>query len=126
MTITTNSNIIQPINNNGLVKAMLEVGSDNTFGISRCYNGIANSSSGNCGFVLTQPGPNAGVVRINFGFPIASRFVAITVKYATGVQGASNGGANYRVFDATSIEVFTFDSGNSADTTAHSFTIIMY
>ncbi len=119
MVINDNGNITQPINNNGLVKAMVMSSGD---GILRCYNGITNSSTGNCGFTLTQP--LIGVTRINFGFPVSGRFVSVSAEY-NGGAGNSNVGANYRFFDATSVEVFRHFSG-STQTANLEFTLIMY
>lgn len=108
---------------NGLIKAMLVVNPNGT--IVRCYNGITISSTGNCGFTVTLP--LTGVFRINFGFPVAERFVSVTAQYCSGCfNGATNNiGANYRIFDNTSFEVFTFQSGSS-DTTSRDFTLILY
>ncbi len=123
MQITDTGNIIQPAASNGLVKAMLVL--DEFSNIIRCYNGITNTSSGNCGFTVTLP--LDGVNHIDFHFPISSRFVSVTAQYIDSVgQGLNNGGANYRFSDATSLDVFTFTSGNSADTSARPFTIIIY
>jgi hypothetical protein len=36
--------------------------------IVRCYNGISNSSTGNCGFSVVRTNP--GNYMINFGFPV--------------------------------------------------------
>lgn len=118
-------NAFQPITSNGFVKAMLQVSPQGS--ILRCFNGVANSSTGDCGFVVTQPlGNIAGVYRINFGFPISSRFITVSAEYGRfGNSQNNNGGANYRAFDSTSMEVFTFDA-NSVDTFGRSFTIIVF
>ena len=122
--IVAEGNVAQSLSSNGLVKAMIEVYYNGL--ISSCYNGITNSSSGNCGFIITQP--LTGVYRINYGFPVANRFVSVTCTYAT--NGSfnpqyNNNGANYRFFDSTSVEVFTFNP-NTQDTHAASFMIILY
>ena len=119
-----NSNVRQDLSSNGLVKAMLYINSSAQ--MVRCYNGITNTSTGNCGFTVTTPLGPVGVYRINFGFPISDRFVSVSVRYpvVTG-GGAFNMGANFREFDATSIEVFTFPTeGNS--TFAGNFMLILY
>jgi hypothetical protein len=115
----------QPITANGLVKAMMQVSPQGS--ILRCFNGIANLSAGDCGFLVTQPlGNVAGIYRINFGFPISNRFIAVSAEYGRfGNSQNNNGGANYRAFDSTSMEVFTFDA-NSVDTFGRSFTIIVF
>lgn len=109
---------------NGLVKATLEVNAEGL--ITRCYNGITNSSTGNCGFTVTSP--LFGVKRINFGFPVSGRFVSITCKYGNGSFGPirNNSGANYRFFNNTSIEVFTFLADNAEDTFSTDFMLILY
>jgi hypothetical protein len=118
-------NAFQPITSNGFIKAMLQVGPQGT--ILHCFNGVSNLSSGDCGFILTQPiGNFGGIYRINFGFPISGRFVAVSAEYGRfGNSQNNNGGANYRLFDTTSIEVFTFDA-DSVDTFGRSFTLILF
>ena len=109
---------------NGFVKAMIAFDGTNGGGVVRCYNGITNSSTGNCGFTVSFP--IIGVFRINFGFPVSNRFITVTPRYFGTGGNTNNSGANYREFDSTSIEVFTFASGNSADTEPRSFTLILY
>ena len=119
-------NATQPSTSTGLVKAMLEVQYDV---IIRCYNGVTNNSSGNCGFTATEPlGLGSGVSRINLGFPVSSRFFSVTAKYnSAGLQNQPhNYGANYRIFDSTSVEVFTFAAGEADDTHDATFIIIVY
>lgn len=118
-------NVGQSISGNGLVKAMLSVNSNAT--ITRCYNATNNTSSGNCGFSVAIP--IAGVYRIDFGFPVANRFVSVACQYDSDGSfdpSIHNLGANYRVFNSTSIEVFTFLAGNSSDTHQAAFMIILY
>ena len=112
----------QSITSNGFVKAMIELGGSTT----RCYNGITNSSTGDCGFVISYPsGAGSGIYRINFGFPISGRFVSVTGRYVGSTGGNNNTGANYRLFDATSMEVFTF-AADSTDTVSRPFTLVMF
>ncbi len=119
----TDGNVRQSLNSNGLVKAMLEV--DSVGNIVRCYNSVTNANSGNCGFTVTSP--LTGVKRIDFGFPVIGRFIALSSSYTnTGGVGENNRGANYRGFNNTSIEVFTFIAGNSADTDSAPFMLILY
>ena len=119
---TLGGNVTQAASSNGLVKAMIAVNASGE--IARCYNGITNSSTGNCNFVITEPLGGVGVFRINFGFPVAGRFVAVTPRYQQ--SAINNRGANYREFDSVSIEVFTFSAGNPTDTLAGGFTIILF
>jgi hypothetical protein len=117
-------NAAQAQDKRGFVKAMVYV--DSSAAIIRCYNGVTGSSTGGCGFTVTQP--LSGVYRINFGFPVSGRFVSVTAEYDSygGFSGNKNAGANYRFFDSTSVEVFTFQS-NVVDAIAPAkFMIIMY
>ncbi len=123
-----NGNATQLSNSNGLVKAMRMVdGETVNAAILRCYNGNtgAGTTTGNCGFTVTEP--IFGVYRIDFGFQITNRFVSITPEYNSGGSLTQrNIGANYRFFDSTTIEVFTFKANNAVDTGIGSFTLIMY
>jgi len=113
----------QSLTSNGMVKAMLVV----AFGqIVRCYNGTTGSSNGNCGFTITTP--LSGVYRINYNFPVSNRFVSVTAEYDnSSISGKHNNGANYRQFDSTSIEVFTFIADGGEDTfPINEFTIVMF
>ncbi len=119
-------NASQPLAARGFAKAMIEVYYDGT--ILRCYNGITNSSVGNCGFLVTQPlGDRAGVYRINFGFPTDNSFVSTAVKYEDGGSFAGNNrGINYRRFASTSIEFFIYSPVNPLDTIGDIFTVILF
>ncbi len=115
-------NARQLATSNGLPKAMLTIYNGS---ITRCYNGITNSSSTPCGFSYTTP--LTGVYRIDFGFPVSNRFTLVTAEYIdSGGQGINNSGANYRAFSTNVMEVFTFAAGNSADTTTRPFTIVIF
>jgi len=118
-------NATQELNTNGLVKAMVETtfNADGVHVLSKCYNGVTNTSTGNCGFAFS--GPLHGVARINFGFPIRNRFFSVSALYK-GITSGNNSGVNYRLFDDTTMEVFTFEAGNGADTEQRGFTLIMY
>lgn len=78
MKITPEGNVTQPITSNGLVKAMIRVDPFLPAAqyITRCYNGITNSSTGNCGFTVTRSSP--GNYSVDFGFPINNRFFSVT------------------------------------------------
>jgi hypothetical protein len=80
--ITDNGDLQQPLDRNGLVKAMAYITYDGTSipTLRNCYNGVTNNSSGECGFIY---GPvNLGIgftgTRINFGFEVNNRFIVIT------------------------------------------------
>jgi hypothetical protein len=66
----------QDVAANGLVKAMIYVQQDGA--ILRCYNGITNSTTGNCGFVINRT--SAGTYNIDFNFQVDNRFIAITAR----------------------------------------------
>jgi hypothetical protein len=127
MQITDNGNLAQPAERYGVVKAMLYVTQEsNSSTPIRCYNGSTGSSVGNCGFTVTNVG--FGITRINFGFPISDRFVSITCNYGNGSFNPrrNNSGANFRFFDSTSIEVFTFLADDGQDTFPVDFVLILY
>ena len=74
----------QPANANGLVKAMIYVNANGT--IARCYNGITNSTTGNCGFTITHT-PLGGQYNIDFGFQVNNRFFSATSETGSELQG---------------------------------------
>jgi hypothetical protein len=81
MNILPNGSITQPRDKGGVVKAMIYVNGDAT--ILRCYNGVAGSSSGNCGFAVRR-GSGSGTYIVDFGFLVHDRFwVATTDNLAT-------------------------------------------
>ena len=93
--------------------------------IARCYNGFANTSSGNCAFVVAPPNGNSGNYTIDFGFQVNNRFILITP------ERGGNGvlmGANYQFFESNSVDIFTFitnvtGTGQSAN---NPFTIVVF
>jgi len=74
--IFAEGNVTQTLSSNGLVKAMLYVQQDGV--ILRCYNGITNISTGNCGFSVNRL--SDGDYFINFGFQVDNRFFTITAR----------------------------------------------
>jgi len=102
---------------------LAKVRMNNSHVLVSCYNGWTRTTVGNCGFTITYPlGTTAGVVRINFGFPVSGGMVTVSAEYGGG--GNNNSGVNYRYFDNQTIEVFTFRS-DSTDTTPRGFTLIL-
>jgi len=73
-------NVTQDRTFSGLVKAMVYVGADGS--ISRCYNGIINSSTGNCGLTVVEVAVSA--TRIDFGFRVDDRFALVLPMYQGG------------------------------------------
>ena len=92
----------QPANANGLVKAMIYVNATGT--IARCYNGITNSTTGNCGFTIVHL-PFSGEYNINFGFQVSNRFFSITAR--NGAQ-AQNFLANFDLLGVSPNEVYVY------------------
>ena len=125
--ITDTGNITQARDRGGLVKAMIFVDANGT--IVRCYNGITNSSTGNCGFnivvitVFNGPG-----YRIDFGFQVNDRFVSLATQNAQDF----NIGASFTFGGSNQILVRTFetdkDGGNRNDPSniLSPFMIIVY
>jgi hypothetical protein len=74
--IHAEGNVTQDRGGYGLPKAMLLVWEDKT--ISRCYNAVIHSSSGNCGFSVSGD-ILAGYYEIDFGFQVNDRFVSATL-----------------------------------------------
>jgi len=105
MQITDTGNITQPIAANGLVKAMIYVDPFLPAAqyIVRCYNGITNSSTGNCGFSMTRT--STGQYLINFGFPVNNRFFSLTLR-----PNGITGGAETVPSNANTVAVGTYDS----------------
>jgi hypothetical protein len=105
----------QNLSGNGLVKAMLFVEANGT--IIRCYNGITNSSTGNCGFSVSK---SASTYLINFGFQVDNRFAVVT----PGLSGSAFANSLLRYFSLNELLVYTFVEGNT--TGDANFTIIVY
>jgi hypothetical protein len=72
--IYAEGNAGQNLNSNGFVKAMVYVNADGT--IARCYNGITNVSTGNCGFIVVRS--NSSRFTVDFGFQVTDRFFLIS------------------------------------------------
>jgi hypothetical protein len=134
--LSVDGNTVQPAAANGFIKAMLyvkpNVNANPT--IVKCYNGVTNSSAGNCGFTVESATNLTGVYNINFGFNITTRFASVTAEYASGCDVFTticgnfghNYGANFRPNSANVLSVYTFAAGNSNDTVQAAFKIILY
>lgn len=109
----------------GIPKAMLygqySLGSTR---IGSCYNGFTGASAPDaCGFILTEPlGNGVGVYRIDFGFPARGRFVSVTPIH---LSPTFNWAASIR-FVGDFLEIFTYTTSNSSNTTATDFTVVIY
>ena len=74
--IYAEGNVAQALSSNGLVKAMAFISGGV---ISRCYNSVTNSSSGNCGFTAGINSINGQTITdVGFGFKVNDRFISIT------------------------------------------------
>ena len=102
--IFAEGNVAQTLTSNGLVKAMLYVQQDGV--ILRCYNGVTNTSTGNCGISVIRNG--GGFYLINFGFQIDNRFFSITARNPADPQ--TNVGSAFTFFPGfpNEIRVKTF------------------
>lgn len=79
--IAFTGNVSNNLSSYGLPKAMVFVLANGT--ISRCYNGVTGSTSGNCGFSVTGI---AGTYAINFGFSVAGRFFSVNTHGSDGTE----------------------------------------
>jgi hypothetical protein len=123
MQISDDGNILQARGNNGLVKAMLVVNANGS--IARCYNGITNSSTGNCGFTVTiETLAFITDYLINFGFQTNDRFVAVTPNKAISV----NVTGTYAHSSANSVAVYMnlTDVDHEDSYVTSPFTIIVF
>jgi hypothetical protein len=121
--IYSENNVAQNLNRGGLVKAMIYVHYSGA--IYRCYNGMTNSSGGNCGFTIDALG-GYGVFRINLGFRVDDRFVSVTAHYGFGNVAPNNMGANFKFVNPTTIDIITFDANGGEDSYANNFMLIVY
>ncbi|MEO6390570.1 MAG: hypothetical protein ABIP75_01885 [Pyrinomonadaceae bacterium] len=100
--ISDTGNLLQPLNRNGVVKAIAFVrvvrdcfgGSCSTLtpSIVNCFNSLTNSTTGNCGFSL--PAVFSTGVDIDFGFQVNNRFISLT-------PGVGGGSASIATFVGT-------------------------
>lgn len=74
-----NGNAGQALDRSGFVKAMLFVDYflPANQRVVRCYNGLTNTSTGDCGFKVKVLNP--GEYEVDFGFPVYDRFYSLTV-----------------------------------------------
>jgi len=112
-------NAVQARDKGGWAKAMAYIAQNGT--ITRCYNGQTGSSSGGCGFSVSQP--LTGVYFVDFGFRVDDRFVYVT----PGVDStSSNIGVifDFQSANVTGVRTFYSDTRNSA--TNAPFMIIIF
>ena len=92
-------NVTQP-SGYGLPKAMVYLNSNGTIG--RCYNGFNGATTSGCGFSSVRV--NAGNYQINFGFPIASHFYAVSAQLTCCPGPVS---ITYQVFEPSTLNIGT-------------------
>jgi hypothetical protein len=118
-------NVAQTLSSNGLVKAMLYVQQDSV--ILRCYNGVTNVSTGNCGFSIARViTGNHLVYRVNFGFQVNDRFVSVTPRGSFPI----NISASFFFVDITpnavDVDIFVPDVTYIDSSTNANFMIVVY
>jgi hypothetical protein len=74
--IYSENNVGQNRDMGGFVKAMIYVQQDGT--ILRCFNGLTNVSTGNCGFSVISN--FNGKYLVNFNFQVDDRFISLTAR----------------------------------------------
>jgi hypothetical protein len=80
LAIADNGNLTQPVERNGMMKAMVAVTANGT--IVRCYNGVTGSTTGNCGISVKLNGtPEIPLgFLVNFPFDVSNRFWIVTAE----------------------------------------------
>jgi hypothetical protein len=129
MGITDTGNITQARDKGGLVKAMIRV---NPFlpadqYIVHCYNGMTNSSTGNCGFSMVRLGPGNYSINFGSGFQVIDRFFSLTFTF-TPLDGGVDNVRTGQVRIAASLPTFALldfvnGDGDNADS---AFYLIVY
>lgn len=110
-------NILQPGSGFGVPKAMLYVLANGT--ISRCWNGVTGSGSGNCGFSVFNS--STGLYDVNVGFTVNNRFLSVTssgnptVPISCRIQGFTN---------ATTILVRALNTSTNGDVPSDFYLIV--
>ena len=93
----------------GGAKAMVFINGDGT--IIRCFNGITNSASGNCGFATGRFGA-AGSYDVDFGFDLSSRFFSVSVENNLAPRAVAN---FQRISPSSALRIFTGFDGDPSD-----------
>lgn len=120
------ANAVQPITSNGFVKAMLYVQQDGT--ILRCYNGITNSTTGNCGFTINHLiGGVNGVYHILFNFRVDDRYLTVTARNPAVVSTFVAASFQFVPGNPNAVDVITFitNAGTTGGDEAN-FMLVVY
>lgn len=121
--VYANGNAGQAPDKAGFVKAMLYVDpflpADQY--IVRCYNGLNNTSTGNCGFTVTRD--FAGIYRIEFGdgFQVSDRFFSLTMGQLNGSEPTTG---NVRIPFVSTAIVSTFETNTALFVDARFYLIV--
>jgi len=94
--------------------------------ITRCYNGTNGSTSSDCGFSVNNF--TSGGFGINFGFPVANRFVSATPGGSASFS-CTNAGVRYEFPGSpflNNINIFTFCTDEPESTVGADFMIIVF
>jgi hypothetical protein len=121
LTLTDNGNIAQPIDRNGMVKAMLAVTANGT--IARCYNGVTGATTDGCGFTVTVNGTPQfpGGFIVDFPFDISNRFWLVTAERSTTGTADQTAGARLVPGGTTGLLVQTHSDGTEVQKPFHLF-----
>jgi len=115
--LNDNGDVVQPVERNGMVKAMLAVTANGT--IARCYNGASGASTGNCGMTVTIM--SDGNFKLLFPFPINSRFWSVTVDCSGCVAGGEYVAVVVPNFDPQRLDIHTRFNGTLQSVSFHLF-----
>jgi hypothetical protein len=122
MQITDTGNITQARGKGGLVKALIYVQQDGA--ILRCYNGITNSTTGNCGFAINRT--SDGRYNINFNFQVDDRFIAITARDPDILNTHISAAFRFLGFSNQEVQVVTVITNSETFGNDANFMIIVY
>ena len=115
-------NVTQNLENFGLPKAMIAIGPLGA--IQRCFNSTISGigmTAPPCGFIAGSS--NEGVYFINFGFPVTSRFLLITLERASEGASTLNSGVYAFTANPNQIEVDIFSTFHLSNAP---FTVIVF
>ncbi len=121
--ITDTGNVVQPINNNGLVKAMIYVAGA-TAQIIRCFNSVTNSTTGDCGINVSHTPSFPAEYHIDFPFQVDNRFISVSVK--DGFNANFGVTFDFAPFQNNRLTVKTFIPGGQFHGDPSDFMVIVY
>jgi hypothetical protein len=116
--ITDNGDIAQPIDRNGVVKAIVAITANGT--IARCYNGVSGVTTTNCGITVSLNN-QAGVYFIDFPFEVSNRFWIVSNDNPSGVGLDDSLGGRATLDSAQRLRVWTYLNGSRAYLPFHLF-----